>query len=75
MNKLRKYKVILACLIIAIIIISVLVSIKYIKEYTSEAETKEVIASINEKFKNTDNNKVTTQEIDEEINGKYKWKI
>lgn len=68
MNKLKKYKIILACLIIAIIIISVLVSIKYMKEYATETEAEEVIESINEKFKNIDSDKVTT-EIDEEING------
>lgn len=68
MNKLGLYKIVLACLIIAIIVISAIVGIKYIKEYTSEEETKDVIASINEKSKKSDNNEVIT-EIDEEIKG------
>ena len=68
MDKLKAYKIILVCLILAIIIISTLVGIKYIKEYTSEEETKEVIASINEKLENNENNEVVS-EIDAEIKG------
>lgn len=72
MNKLKKYKLILACLIIVIIIVLVFVSVKYIKEYTSEVETKKVIAKINEESKNIDGNEVareTDEEIYAEING------
>jgi len=68
MSELKIYKIVLVFLIIAIIVISVIVGIKYIKEYTSEAETKEVIASINEKLNNSDSKEVIT-EIDEEIKG------
>lgn len=72
MNKLKKYQLILACLIIAIIIILIFVRIKYIKEYTSESETKKVIAKINEESKNIDGNEVDTEiyeKIDAEIDG------
>ena len=68
MNEMKIYKIVLAILIIAIIIVSVIVGIKYIKEYTSEAETKEVIASINEKL-NDNQNKNVIREIDENIKG------
>ena len=68
MNEMKIYKIVLAILIIAIIIVSVIVGIKYIREYSSEAETKEVIASINEKLNDSDNKEVIT-EIDENIKG------
>ena len=68
MNEIKIYKIVLAILIIAIIIVSVIVGIKYIKEYSSEAETKEVIASINEKLNDSENKNVIT-EIDENIKG------
>ena len=68
MNEIKIYKIVLAILIIAIIIVSVIVGIKYIKEYTSETETKEVIASINEKLNDSENKNVIT-EIDENIKG------
>ena len=68
MNEMKIYKIVLAILIIAIIVVSVIVGIKYIKEYTSESETKEVIASINEKLNDNENKNVIT-EIDENIKG------
>lgn len=68
MNKLKIYKILLTCLIISIIIVSVIIGIKYIKEYTSENKTKEVIASINEKINNKENDELI-KEIDEQING------
>ena len=68
MNEMKIYKIVLTILIIAIIIVSVIVGIKYIKEYSSEAETKEVIASINEKLNDT-NKKGVIKEIDEQIKG------
>ena len=43
MSEMKIYKIVLAILIVAIIIVSAIIAIKYIKEYTSEAETKEVI--------------------------------
>lgn len=68
MNKLKIYKILLTCLIISITIVSVIIGIKYIKEYTSENKTKEVIASINEKINNKENDELI-KEIDEQING------
>lgn len=68
MNKLNIYKFILVCLIVAITAVAVIIGIKYIKEYNNEAETQEVIASINEKLNNTNSKEVIT-EIDEEIKG------
>lgn len=68
MSEMKIYKIVLAILIIAIIIVSLIVGIKYIKEYTSEAETKEVIASINKKLSDNENKNIIT-EIDENIKG------
>lgn len=68
MNEMKIYKIVLAILIIAIIIVSVIVGIKYIKEYTSESETKEVIASINEKLNDSEDENIII-EIDENIKG------
>lgn len=68
MSKLKIYKILLTCLIISITIVSVIIGIKYIKEYTSENKTKEVIASINEKINNKENDELI-KEIDEQING------
>lgn len=69
MNKLKIYKYIFVCLIVAITIVAIIIGIKYIKEYTNENETREVIASINEKLNNTDGQEEVITEIDEEIKG------
>lgn len=66
MSKIKIYKMILICLIIAAIIVGTLVAIKYFNLYKNETEAKQVIANINEEFKNSDE---PIKEINQEIQG------
>lgn len=66
MNKLKVYRIILICLIIATLIVGSLLTIKYVKMYQHENTAKEVIANINKSFENVED---TTQEINEQIEG------
>ena len=78
MNRLKIYKIVLACLILSIIVVGSAIITKYIKEYKNEKATKQVLTNINEKFnndelenKNLDDNNANQiiKEIDEKING------
>lgn len=66
MDKIKVYKIILIGLIIATIIVSVLISIKYLNIYKNEKTAQEVIANINEAIENADN---SISEIDQQIQG------
>lgn len=66
MNRILAYKIILIILIISIVIVSLIIGVKFLKEYKNETDAKEVIASINEKF---DNSTEVITEINEEIKG------
>lgn len=66
MNRILAYKIILIILIISIVIVSLIIGGKFLKEYKNETDAKEVIASINEKF---DNSTEVITEINEEIKG------
>lgn len=54
MSKIKIYKMILICLIIAAIIVGALVAIKYFNLYKNESEAKQVIANISKELKNSD---------------------
>lgn len=66
MSKIKIYKIILVCLIIATLVVAALIAIKYFNLYKNETEAKQVIANINEELKNSDN---PITEIDEQIQG------
>lgn len=66
MSKIKIYKMILICLIIAAIAVGSLVAIKYFKLYKNETEAKQVIANINEELKNSDE---PIKEINQQIQG------
>lgn len=66
MNKIKTYKTIFACLIIAIVVIAALVIIKYLGIYNNEKEAQETISRIYDVAKNTNN---PISEIDEQIQG------
>lgn len=66
MSKIKIYKIILICLIIAAIIIGTLVAIKYFNLYKNETEAKQVIANIKEELKNNDE---PIKEINQQIQG------
>ena len=66
MKKLKTYKILLACLIIAAIIVGTLIIIKYLNIYKHESAAKEVIANIN---KSVEESMDVIQEIDEQIEG------
>ncbi|MBQ3145500.1 MAG: sortase [Clostridia bacterium] len=66
MSKIKIYKIILICLIIAAIIIGALVVIKYFNLYKNETEAKQVIANIKEELKNNDE---PIKEINQQIQG------
>lgn len=66
MSKIKIYKILLAVLIAASIIVAVLVAIKYVKLYKNEKETKQVIANITQ---SSENNEEVTNKIDESIQG------
>lgn len=66
MNKIKRYKIILICLIIATIVVAILIAIKYLNIYRNEKTAKQVIANINETFKSSDN---PILKIDKQIQG------
>lgn len=66
MSKIKVYKIILICLIIAAIIVGSFVAIKYFKLYKNETEAKQVIANINQELKNSDE---PVEEINQQIQG------
>ena len=66
MNKIKRYKIILICLIIATIIVAILIAIKYLNIYRNEKTAKQVIVNINESFKISDN---PISKIDKQIKG------
>jgi len=65
-SKVKIYKMILVCLIIAAIVVATLIAIKYLKLYKTETEAKQVIANITEILENNDN---PISEIDQQIQG------
>ena len=65
-SKVKTYKMILVCLIIAAIVVATLIAIKYLKLYKTETEAKQVIANITEILENNDN---PISEIDQQIQG------
>jgi len=66
MSKIKIYKIILICLIIATIVVGTLVAIKYFNLYKNETEAKQVIANINKELKNSDE---PIKEINQQIQG------
>lgn len=66
MSKIKMYKIILVCLIIATITVSILVAVKYVNLYKNEIEAKQVISSINQELEN-DNE--TIKKINQQIQG------
>ena len=66
MSKVKIYKILLAVLITATIIVAALVVIKHVKLYKNEKEAKNVITSITEKLKSNDE---VINQIDENIQG------
>ena len=66
MNKLKIYKILLLCLIIAAVVLAVFIAIKYIGIYKNENVAKDVIKNIKRSFEETNN---PIQEIDEQIDG------
>lgn len=66
MSKAKIYKILLAVLITATIIVATLVVIRYVKLYKNEKEAKNVITSITEKLKSNDE---VINQIDENIQG------
>lgn len=66
MNKIKLYKILLLLLILATVIVSILVAIKYIGIYKNEKKTKQVIMNISEALQGNDD---VTTEINEQIQG------
>lgn len=66
MSKIKIYKIILICLIIATITVGILVAVKYVNLYKNEIEAKQVISSINQELEN-DNE--TIKKINQQIQG------
>lgn len=66
MNKIKLYKILLLLLILATVIVSILVAIKYIGIYKNEKKTKQVIMNISKALQDNDN---VTAEINEQIQG------
>lgn len=66
MSKIKIYKIILICLIIAAIVVGTLVATKYFNLYKNETEAKQVIANINKELKNSDE---PIKEINQQIQG------
>lgn len=66
MSKIKIYKIILICLIIATIIVGAMVAIKYFKLYKNETEVKQVIANISKELENADE---PIKEINQQIQG------
>ena len=66
MSKIKIYKIILICLIIATITVGILVAVKYVNLYKNEIEAKQVISNINQELEN-DNE--TIKKINQQIQG------
>lgn len=66
MNKLKAYKTLLICLIVAAVVVGVLVVRKYLNIFNHESTAKQAIEHINNKLE--ESNEII-QEIDEQIEG------
>lgn len=66
MNKIKLYKILLLLLILATIVVSILIAIKYIGIYKNEKNAKQVITNISRALQENDN---VTAEINEQIQG------
>lgn len=66
MNKIKLYKILLLLLILATIVVSILIAIKYIGIYKNEKNAKQVITNISKALQENDN---VTAEINEQIQG------
>lgn len=66
MSKIKLYKILLLLLILATVVVSILVAIKYIGIYKNEKKTKQVIINISKALQDNDN---VTAEINEQIQG------
>lgn len=66
MNKIKLYKILLLLLILAAIVVSILIAIKYIGIYKNEKNAKQVITNISKALQENDN---VTAEINEQIQG------
>ena len=66
MSKIKLYKILLLLLILATVVVSILVAIKYIGIYKNEKKTKQVIMNISKALQDNDN---VTAEINEQIQG------
>lgn len=66
MSKIKLYKILLLLLILATVVVSILVAIKYIGIYKNEKKTKQVIMNISKALQDDDN---VTAEINEQIQG------
>ncbi len=66
MKKIKVYRAILICLIIAIITTATLLAVKYIKLYRNEKQAKQVISNITDSLENSDE---AIAEINQQIQG------
>lgn len=66
MKKIKIYRAILICLIIAIITTATLLAVKYIKLYRNEKQAKQVISNITDSLENSDE---AIAEINQQIQG------
>lgn len=66
MKKIKVYRAILICLIIAIITTAALLAVKYIKLYRNEIQAKQVISNITDSLENSDE---AIAEINQQIQG------
>lgn len=66
MKKIKVYRAILICLIIAIITTAALLAVKYIKLYRNEIQAKQVISNITDNLENSDE---AIAEINQQIQG------
>lgn len=66
MKKIKVYRAILICLIIAIITTTTLLAVKYIKLYRNEKQAKQVISNITDSLENSDE---AIAEINQQIQG------
>jgi len=69
--KLKIFKIIFVCLIIATVVVGVLVAMQYINMFNKNKEVKDAMASITEKFENT-SQFTTADTITEAIDTTYK---
>ena len=66
MKKIKIYRAILICLIIAIITTATLLAVKYINLYRNEIQAKQVISNITDSLENSDE---AIAEINQQIQG------